>query len=80
VQKLNGKEAGGLMQNPQNGAPDCWLAYFLTPDLKDSTRKAKSLGATIMMEAAPIPGIGAFSLLADPVGAVICLFEPAMQK
>jgi hypothetical protein len=75
VQTLGGKQAGGIMKNPQNGAPSCWLVYFLAPDLKASTTKAKKLGAKVMMENSPIPGVGAFSLLADPVGAVFALFQ-----
>lgn len=77
VQTLGGKQAGGIMKNPQNGAPSCWLAYFLAPDLAASTARAKQLGATAMMENAPIPDVGAFSLLSDPTGAVFALFQPS---
>jgi predicted enzyme related to lactoylglutathione lyase len=33
---------------------------------------------TPLMENAPIPGLGAFSMLKDPTGAVFALFEPDM--
>lgn len=79
VQKLGDKQVGGVMKNPQNGAPSAWLAYFLTMHLDGDTELAKQLGATAMMERTPIPGLGAFSLLADPTGAVFALFEPKLE-
>lgn len=76
VMKLGDKQVGGMMKNPQNGAPSCWLAYFFVEDLAAATQKAKGLGATVLVANAPIEGIGGFSLLVDPVGAVIALFWP----
>ncbi|MFN3242525.1 MAG: VOC family protein [Planctomycetota bacterium] len=73
-QMIGGKQTGGIMKNPQPGAPSAWLVYFLVEDLTASTAKAKELGANVMMENQPIPEVGAFSLLADPVGAVFALF------
>lgn len=75
IQTLQGKQAAGIMKNPQNGAPSCWLVYFLVPDLAEATAKAKGLGASAMMENTPIPDVGAFSLLSDPTGAVFALFQ-----
>jgi predicted enzyme related to lactoylglutathione lyase len=66
------------MKNPMHGAPSCWLVYFLAPDLARATGKAKQLGAKAMMEGTPIPEVGAFSLLQDPVGATFALFQPNM--
>lgn len=77
VQMLDGKQAAGLMKNPMNGAPSCWLAYFLVEDLAAATKKAKSLGANAMMENTPIPEVGSFSMLADTTGAVFALFQGA---
>ncbi len=38
---------GGMMKNPTPGDPDNWLPYILVDDVEASTKKAKSLGATI---------------------------------
>ncbi|MBX3463210.1 MAG: VOC family protein [Planctomycetes bacterium] len=76
VQMLGGKQAGGLMKNPQPGAPSCWLVYFLVDDLAAAGQRAARLGAQVLMAAQPIEGVGSFSLLADPVGAVFALFQP----
>ena len=76
VQVLDGKQAAGLMKHPMPGSPTCWVVYFLTPDLTAATAKAKSLGATPMMENVPIPQVGSFSMLTDPTGAMFALFMP----
>lgn len=78
IQKLGEAQAAGIMKHPQPGAPSCWIAYFFVEDLARATERAKQLGATVMMANQPIPGIGAFSFLADPTGAMLSLFQPAM--
>lgn len=78
VQTLGGKQVGGIMRNPQNGAPSGWLVYFLVEDLDTATARAVELGASACVEGMPIPGIGRFSMLQDPVGAMFSLFEPQM--
>ncbi len=79
VQMLGDKQAGGIMKNPMNGAPSCWLVYFFVTDRKHSTEKAKKLGAQALMENAPIPELGAFSMFTDPVGATFAMFQPNMS-
>lgn len=67
---------GGMMKNPVPGAPSFWLAYVLVDDIKASTQKAKSLGASVMRDVTEIPGYGSFSVLADPTGAHFALWKP----
>lgn len=78
VQLLGDKQAGGMMKTPQPGMPTAWLVYFAVEDLGAATNKAKGLGANAMMENIPIEGIGSFSLLMDPTGAVFALFHSTM--
>ena len=79
VQMLGDKQAGGIMKNPMNGAPSAWLVYFHAPDLAKATEKAKKLKAKALMENTPIPEVGSFSMLADPVGATFALFQNLPQ-
>ena len=41
--------------------------------------KAKSLGATVKEENVPIPGAGRFSIVVDPTGAEVALWENAQH-
>src|SRR5262249_7871633 len=66
---------GGMMKNPVPGAPSTWLAYVLVDDVAAATKKAKSLGATIMKDVTEVPGAGWFSVIADPTGAHFGLWK-----
>ena len=67
---------GGIMKHPVPGAPSAWLAYVQVDDVAASTKKAKSLGANIMKDTTEIPNVGSFSVLIDPTGAALALFQP----
>jgi predicted enzyme related to lactoylglutathione lyase len=68
---------GGLWKNPVPGVPSFWLAYALVDDVKAATAKAKSLGATIMKDVTEVPNMGWFSIIADPTGAHLGLWQTA---
>ena len=67
---------GGLYSMP--GAPTAWLPYVGVDDINAATEKAKSLGATIHKGPMEIPNVGWATILADPTGAAIALFQPKM--
>jgi predicted enzyme related to lactoylglutathione lyase len=64
------------MNGPQfEGVPPHWLSYIAVDDIDDRTTAAQSLGAVVHVPPTDIPNIGRFSVIADPTGAVIALFE-----
>lgn len=67
---------GGLMQHPVPGAPSHWLAYVGVEDVATTTARAKSLGAAVLNEKTEIPGFGWFSIIQDPTGGVLGLWQP----
>jgi len=80
--KVGEGTGGGMMKNPMPDSPSFWLAYVLVADAVAATEKAKSLGATICKEVTEIPGIGWFSVITDPTGATLALWQmnPDYQK
>ena len=66
---------GGLMKHPMPGAPSFWLAYVLVDDIEASTRKAKSLGATVVKDVTEVMGMGWLSIIVDPTGAHLGLWK-----
>jgi predicted enzyme related to lactoylglutathione lyase len=69
--------AGGIFKNPvPEKAPSHWLIYIETAEIENVTSKAGELGGTIIKEVTDIPGMGKFSVLSDPTGAVFALYEP----
>jgi uncharacterized protein len=65
---------GGVLSMP--GMPTAWLAYVGVEDINASTEKAKSLGATVSNGPMEIPNVGWATVLTDPTGATIALFQP----
>lgn len=70
---------GGLWKQPVPGAPSAWLAYVEVDDVKGSTAKAKSLGARVMKDVTEVPGMGWFSIITDPTGAALGLWQTAKK-
>lgn len=66
---------GGMMQHPMPGEPSVWIPYVSVDDLPASTEKAKSLGGTVVRALVPVAGMGTFSLIQDPTGAVFGLWK-----
>lgn len=71
---------GGIMKTPVPGAPSAWLVYVLVDDVATATKRAKSLGATIVNDVTEIPNYGWFSVIADPTGATLGLWQRKSSK
>lgn len=71
------KDPGGGMMTMKD-APTGWLAYVGVDDIKAASKKAASLGAQVPIEAQEIPNVGWWSLVIDPTGVRIALFQPKM--
>jgi predicted enzyme related to lactoylglutathione lyase len=67
---------GGMLNHPQPGAPSAWLTYVNVDDVTAATAKAKSLGAQVMKDKTEVPGMGWFTIITDPTGAALALWEP----
>ena len=70
---------GGIMQHPMPGAPSFWLAYVLVDDIHAATQKAKSLGAGVIRDVMEVPDMGSLSIITDPTGAALGLWQPKMR-
>ncbi|MEO0690053.1 MAG: VOC family protein [Pseudomonadota bacterium] len=75
----NGTQVGGMMSLTDdmiaNGAAPLWAGYVEVGDIQTSTEKAQGLGASVYVPPTEIPGIGRFSMIADPQGAPIYMME-----
>jgi len=73
--KVGDGTGGGLLKNPEPGMPSFWLAYVLVDDIKAATQKAKFLGATIFKDSIEVPNMGWLSIITDPTGATLGLWQ-----
>jgi len=70
--------AGSYQITPEmkaEGAAPHWASYILVKDTDSTTKKAKTLGATVYKEPFDIADMGRMSVLADPTGAVFYLWQ-----
>jgi uncharacterized protein len=74
--KVGEGTGGGMMKHPVPGAPSSWLAYVAVDDINAATAKAKSLGAKIMMGPQEVMGHGHMTVITDPTGAPLALWQP----
>lgn len=69
---------GGMMEDPS--APPHWLAYVGVADVRAKTAQAKSLGATVLQDVMQVGEYGTMSVIRDPSGATIALWQPREDK
>lgn len=71
---------GGMMVNQAPGTPPHWLAYVGVDDVRASTRKAKDLGAKVVVDVMEVGEYGTMSVILDPTGATLALWQPKGGK
>ncbi len=74
VFKRDGKGIASAMAAQMN-MPSHWMAYVAVENCDESTRKAEGLGASVFVPPTTMDGMGTFSVLADPGGAVVALWK-----
>jgi predicted enzyme related to lactoylglutathione lyase len=74
--KVGDGTGGGMMKHPVPGASSTWLPYVEVSDIDAATKKAKSLGATVMKDVTEVMDAGWLSVIIDPTGAALGLWKP----
>jgi predicted enzyme related to lactoylglutathione lyase len=75
--RAEGGPGGGMMKSPMPNGPSLWVPYVSVSDLEASTRRAKELGGKVLKENNEVPGMGWFSIVLDPTGAMFALWKAA---
>ena len=73
---VEGGTGGGMLKAKQPGTPPFWLAYVGVEDIKASTKRARELGAKIMVDATEVGDYGFMSVIVDPTGAHLAMWQP----
>jgi len=63
---------GGIMKRPAAEAPNL-INYVTVDSLDGALERAGKLGAKVMKEKSPVPGMGWFAILSDPEGNAFAL-------
>lgn len=82
--EVGGKSVGALygMDKDQlaRGIPPHWNAYIAVENVDEATKKAASLGARVAMEPFDVMDVGRMSIIFDPPGAQLCLWQPKQHQ
>jgi predicted enzyme related to lactoylglutathione lyase len=70
-----GEGTGGGMMAAQPGTPSHWLAYVNVDDVASTTKKAKDLGAKVLVDSMAVADMGKFSIITDPTGATLGFWQ-----
>jgi predicted enzyme related to lactoylglutathione lyase len=71
---LGGLQVSGVAQTDQ--APPAWLSFVSVEDADSATARAAELGATVLMDPFDVEQHGRMSMITDPTGAVLALWQP----
>ena len=70
---------GGMMQQMMPNTGSAWMPYVLVADIDAATAKAKKLGATVVKGVTEVTNMGWLSIIEDPTGAKLGLWETAEE-
>ncbi len=75
----NGKDVGGMMKPAMDysrSRPSGWEAVIAVADVDAFVSRVMELGGTVIDPPRDVPGVGRACLIADPMGASVCLMTP----
>lgn len=79
-----GHRVGGAMTLTEDmkngGARPCWLGYIGVEDVDACLGRLSAAGASVLMPAWDIPGVGRLALLADPQGVPFYIMRGASEE
>ncbi|GIK32801.1 MAG: hypothetical protein BroJett009_17930 [Armatimonadota bacterium] len=77
---VDGKAVAGSMDTnspDMQGVPPHWSVFMTVDDVDARLAKCLELGATVVVPIMEVPTVGRMTLIADPAGAHIWLYQPA---
>jgi uncharacterized protein len=70
----------GLMALPSAGARPGWVGYVGVSDVDADLERIRQAGGAVHHAPQDIPGVGRFTVVADPQGAVFAIFAASMPS
>jgi uncharacterized protein len=74
--KVGKGTGGGMLKQMVPGAGSAWMPYVRVKDIDAATKKARKLGAKITQDVLEVKKMGWLSVIIDPTGATLGMFEP----
>jgi predicted enzyme related to lactoylglutathione lyase len=78
--QMDSRDVAGMM-NPTPDTPGTgsyWHSYIAVDDIEECTRRAVSLGGSVVVPPHDVPTFGRVCVVADPTGAIAHLVQPTI--
>lgn len=72
--RLDGKDVTGFHAHSEDEGTH-WSSYLSVDDVDAATAKARELDAAIVLDPIDVPGAARLSVITDPTGAQVCLWQ-----
>jgi predicted enzyme related to lactoylglutathione lyase len=77
VGRIRGGDVAAATAAPEGVSAATWNTYVFVESAAETAAKAREAGGSVLMEPFDVAGdVGRMAVLADPEGAVFCLWEP----
>ena len=80
----DGADVAGAMSIPEDakaaGLPPNWTGYVAVDDVDRRTEEVARAGGRVHVQPQDIPGVGRFSIVSDPQGAMLALMTPLPRE
>jgi len=79
----DGKDVGGMMNSTTDfsrSRPSWWQAFIAVADVDACASRVVELGGTVIESPHDVAGVGRACLVADPMGAPVCLMTPLSEN
>jgi predicted enzyme related to lactoylglutathione lyase len=82
VARMSGLDVAGLgrLGGGVTAPPSGWSTHVAVADVDDAADRARDGGATIVQEPFDAAPAGRMAIIADPAGALLCLWEPGERQ
>lgn len=74
--RKGGADVAGIGTALDPDVPPMWQSYIYVDDVDATTGRVEGLGGTVMVPPLDVMNAGRMSVIADPTGAVVSLWEP----
>ena len=80
VARLGGADVAGVGARPRDMPATTWLTHVRVDDADAAARRARALGASVVVEPLDASPAGCLAAIADPAGAVLCLWQAETRE
>ena len=80
VARVRDRDVAGVGSQTDTGAPPTWNTHIAVANVDDAVQRASRSGAELVAGPVNAAPAGRLAALADPTGAVFCVWEPELRE